>query len=601
MPPVAGLVQAPKIEVEGRALSSTLFDLLAEARVELSYGAASRFQLRFYDHQTDPQAPPISELFSKASLKVGAAVTMNFDDESGSSVKVLKGVITSLAVDLDLGERHFTVSGYDLRNKLGADRNVRTFANQSYEDVLKQIASSSGLSPQIDSSLGTTKYAHLIQVGSDIEFVADIARRTGMEWYVDDDKLVIAPRTSGTTLKLEGGRNLRSFSARYSSTDHPTEAKVTGWDATKKQAIVGTDTSSPKSPSSTVPVESTSRPTAKRTASSWGTTVSSVEEATALAKGLGRRMSAADLVGRGESVGNPAIKPGITCDITGLGDDWNGKYFVTSVEHVYARGDFVTRFTVGSSESTGLLDVLGGSPARLAGGLTTGVTIGVVTNNWDDKDKVGHHVKVKLPYLGDKIESTWARVATIGAGAKRGMAFLPEVDDEVLVAFEHGDLQRPYVIGSLWNGKDAIPLARSDAEARKKRSIVSKAGHQLTFYDGSGDDKNNVTIELADGKTKVFIGQDKIEIIANNGKPIEVKNDKASVVLAASGDITLKGEKISIDAKQDVEIKGMNVKITSNAKTSVAATGQLELKSTAPAKLESTAILELKGTMVKVN
>ena len=79
----------------------------------------------------------------------------------------------------------------------------------------------------------------------------------------------------------------------------------------------------------------------------------------------------------------------------------------------------------------------------------TGVVVGVVTNN-QDPDGLGR-VKVKFPWLSDADESSWARIAAPMAGKERGLYFLPEVDDEVLVIFEHGDLRFPFVPGALWN------------------------------------------------------------------------------------------------------------------------------------------------------
>src|ERR1700750_1699162 len=98
----------------------------------------------------------------------------------------------------------------------------------------------------------------------------------------------------------------------------------------------------------------------------------------------------------------------------------------------------------------GLFSTPVAAPTRLHG-----VVIGIVTNNQDPDGM--HRVKVRFPWLNLDDESHWARVATPMAGDKRGAYFLPEPDDEVLVAFEHGSLEHPYVIGSLWNGKDKAP------------------------------------------------------------------------------------------------------------------------------------------------
>ena len=127
-----------------------------------------------------------------------------------------------------------------------------------------------------------------------------------------------------------------------------------------------------------------------------------------------------------------------------------------------------------------------------------GVTIAMVTNIKDD-DGLGR-VKVKFPWLTDDDESPWARVMTPMAGDDRGFYFLPEVDDEVLVAFEHGDMAFPYILGSLWNGKDKPPEKNDDGE-NNKRFIKSRSGHMIIFDDT--EDKEKFIIQDKSGKNRV--------------------------------------------------------------------------------------------------
>ena len=117
-----------------------------------------------------------------------------------------------------------------------------------------------------------------------------------------------------------------------------------------------------------------------------------------------------------------------------------------------------------------------------------GVVVGIVTNNKDD-EHMGR-VSGKFPWLSDEDESTWARVASPMAGGGRGAYFLPEVNDEVLVAFEHGDPRFPYVLGALWNGKDAPPAENSDGK-NNIRVIHSRCGSKVQFDDTDGDEKRN--------------------------------------------------------------------------------------------------------------
>jgi uncharacterized protein involved in type VI secretion and phage assembly len=124
----------------------------------------------------------------------------------------------------------------------------------------------------------------------------------------------------------------------------------------------------------------------------------------------------------------------------------------------------------------------------------SGVVIGLVTNV-DDPQKQGR-IRVNFPWLDDNHETDWVRIATMMAGGGRGSRFLPEVNDEVLCAFEHEDSRFPYVIGFLWNGVDAPP--GSDP---RDRLICSKNGHQVRFLDStpSGGSNGALIIQDANG------------------------------------------------------------------------------------------------------
>lgn len=131
-----------------------------------------------------------------------------------------------------------------------------------------------------------------------------------------------------------------------------------------------------------------------------------------------------------------------------------------------------------------------GADGDVAAGRMYGAVIGLVSNV-SDPDGLGR-VKVKFPWLQDDSESPWARVASVMAGPDRGAVFRPEVDDEVLVVFAHGDMRFPYVIGALWNGKDKMPSERGGDKDNAIRLIKSRSGHQILLDDTSGSEKVTV-------------------------------------------------------------------------------------------------------------
>jgi len=196
-----------------------------------------------------------------------------------------------------------------------------------------------------------------------------------------------------------------------------------------------------------------------------------------------------------------------------------------------------------------------------------GVAVGIVLDNMDALSQ--GRVQVQLPGL--PIEPPWARVAVPDAGSDRGMFFMPQVDDEVLVCFEHGDVTRPYVIGSLWNGTDTPP-ASAPTDPRFKRVIKTPQGHVIEL----DDTKQTITI-TSSTKQKIEITQDKIELSAGSGASKLTLNTDGSVTLSAQTTMTLQAQSLKLSATSiDIDAQGT-------------------------AKLSSSGACTIQGSIVKVN
>ena len=143
-----------------------------------------------------------------------------------------------------------------------------------------------------------------------------------------------------------------------------------------------------------------------------------------------------------------------------------------------------------------LVDLLKDVGAGSSGGKIEGVMVGVVTNN-KDPDGLGR-LRVRLPVRESNDDSYWARIATLMGGNGRGTFFLPEVGDEVLLAFDHGNGDYPYVIGGLWNGEDKPPETNSDGK-NNIRKIRSRSGHEILFNDDAETKQEKVVIQTKAG------------------------------------------------------------------------------------------------------
>lgn len=157
-------------------------------------------------------------------------------------------------------------------------------------------------------------------------------------------------------------------------------------------------------------------------------------------------------------------------------------------------------------------------------------------------------VKIALPWSPDTAGAryeTWARLATFMAGNNRGSWFIPDVDDEVLIVFEGGDPRRPYVIGSLWNGKDSPPESMDSAGKNFKKVLRSRNGVKLTMDDTDG--REQFILETPGGqKLTLKDGPGAVEIVDSNGNSI--KMEASGITITASAKVTINASQVAVSA-----------------------------------------------------
>jgi uncharacterized protein involved in type VI secretion and phage assembly len=195
-----------------------------------------------------------------------------------------------------------------------------------------------------------------------------------------------------------------------------------------------------------------------------------------------------------------------------------------------------------------------------------GVTIGVVTNN-QDEDGLGR-IKVKFPWLSETDESAWARVLTFMAGKDQGGYFLPEVGDEVLVAFEHGKMEFPYVLGSLWNQHDPPPESNKE-EGNNRRVIKSRSGHVVILDDTN--DQEQIIIRDKGKKNEIVFDAKKESITVKAGKELTIEIEGNLKITSTKGDVAIECNNFSVNAKEKIDLNA-------SSNCSVEATAGMALK-----------------------
>ncbi len=186
-----------------------------------------------------------------------------------------------------------------------------------------------------------------------------------------------------------------------------------------------------------------------------------------------------------------------------------------------------------------------------------GIVIGQVSDA-ADPEKAGR-VKLTFPWLSEDYVSDWARSVQAGAGKDRGWQVVPEVGDEVLVAFEQGDFRQPMVIGGLFNGVDTMPrgpvdLVDGGTGRINRRSMVSRLGHRVDLVDASG--KEGVRVATTDEKLKLIMDHSGTTITLHADGKVVIEGTQGVTIDSSSANMELKGNQITIKAQAGVTVEG---------------------------------------------
>jgi uncharacterized protein involved in type VI secretion and phage assembly len=539
------------ITVDGSPLRTELYGRLTLVHVEESVHLPDSFELRFDD--------PHFELFDEDRFRYGTGIVIAFRAEA-DPVVVTSGEVTAIEVEPGMSGRHeLVVTGLDLTHRLARGGKSRAFANMTDADIAGRIAGEYGLDVDIDAT--SDVHEHTMQHGeTDYAFLRRIASRIGYDLWITERIFHFKRKPDGrsTPPTLTWGDNLRDFRVRFASAEVCDEVVVTAWDPVDKRTVTGR---------ATTPDPGTDAPVAQEMASAAHRAFGAVtrragqfpsgsqSDADARAEALLLKASGGQVVLRGEAVGNPWLGAGGDVRLDHVGRRLAGRYRVTSVEHVYGSDrPYVTRFVCGGKEADGFVDLVGGgSTANRYDTRGWGsLVVGIVTNN-DDREGQAR-VKVRFPTLSDD-ESAWARVVAPGAGSTRGMEWLPEVGDEVLVGFENDDKARPLVLGGLWGRKDKPPEGGPTQDGQVvRRVLASRRDHRLVFTD---DPTSSVELSLGDAKCLLHL--EKSESTLQGERKLVITAD--TIQITAKQKLSLEGQQVEITAKSDVTVSGQPIRL----------------------------------------
>lgn len=474
------------IRISGVTLSADVTDQVLSVSYDNMLDVADMFSLVLRN--------PDNQFTDSALFDLGKTVEIHLG--YGHSLQpMMLGEITAIQPSFPQGgSPTLTISGYDKSWRLRHNQpDRRPYQYMTDSMIAAEIAIEAGLIPVVDPS----PFFHdepLQQTDSDMAFLKERAKQNFFDVYVHWDRLYFqVPRPQGEAVVLTWQDTLSSFTPRLSSAGQTGIQVIRGYNEELGQAVIGLATGVDLNPENIV--EKLGSPALEMLAELGRRVirdqpVSSPFDAVVIAKSVLQDLLEGMYEGSGSCIGLPRLRAGQFIIIKGIGKRFSGSYRLKKVTHTIDESGFMTTFEVTQRARSSLLQLLRKSvvedPSPNQQQKYYGVAVAIVRDNVDPEKR--GRVRLHYPWFSDTHLSGWTRCLTPMAGNGRGMYFLPDTGDEVLVAFNHGNVEKPIVLGSLWNGVRRPPLSMPDTNNRV-RMIKTEAGHTIRFDDTPGDEK----------------------------------------------------------------------------------------------------------------
>ncbi len=549
-------------------------------------------------------------------FKIGAPVSIGFettDTYTGVipiSNTIIEGEITSIEPIFFDGRAQLRIRGYDRLHRLMRGKQTRAFQMMNDMMIISKIAGEVGMTPVV-AGAPTSIEDYVLQYNqTNWDFLTERAQLYGYQMYADGRQLMVTPMETPRSLipvELKVGENLSRFEPRLVSMGQATKTSVTGWDPEKQMGVKSFSAmSKPKTTTGELMTGSATAMMAFGKAEDNFVpekTVRSVGEATTIAKARFDDIQSQFVKASGEvKPGAPNLVAGSMGVVIGAGTRFSGTYYITEARHIWRQGEYSVQFQATGRNPYTIRHLLLGEEANKPEKIN-GVVLAKVTSNLDPQN-LGR-VKVKFPWMPSSltdVESSWARLAAPGAGGDQGLLFTPEVNDEVLVAFENGDLNSPYVVGGLWSKLNKPPNGKGVVVAAGKvnqRVVRSRSGHVVILDDTQG--KEQIIIEDKTGNNSIVIDS------KTNAMTIKTMGDLTldaggKLTITSKGDFSIKSQtKGAIEANTGANIKAGGSQLDLQTASAALKSTSIDVQANAQVSVKGNAMVQVQGGMVKIN
>lgn len=583
-----------EVEFNDTAVSADVAKMIMKVDVESHLNLPDSMIVTFWD--------PARSVISDAGIDLGVTMKVKADLTSATTdepTELAEGEVTAIEMQQDHDGCMTIVRGLDKSSRLFRGTQTKAYQQMTASDVVESIAGDASLDPMSDPTDAT--YTVLTQANqSDWDFIQQLARESNRMAFASQGTLyfikpistdLAPPAADGTTPLLPGqlllGQNLVRISTSITAAEQISSVEVRGWDPSQKAAIVGQGSAGTETMSNDDDPSTIAGSFGGKTYVYTDIPYSDQSQADTTAAAIAERFGSAFVEIDGEAIGSSWLGAGIPVSIAGCGDPFDGKYVVTSARHLLDHHGYHTEFTVSGIRDTTFAGLANSEWQKPKRHLVPGVVTATISSVKDPTNS--GLVQLSFPWLDDSYVSDWCRVLQVGAGSAWGNILLPEVNSEVLVAFEQGDPRKPYVIGGLYNGQDTIApqtdtdLVDSGTGAINQRLYQSRTKHLLYFNDSASAG----CVLLQSGDTNHMLKFD--------------QSGSGTITLQSNGDITVQGNNVTITAQQNLSLEGQQQLSLKSPQIQVTADSTLSISSNGTASMTATGTLSLSGSMTSIN
>ncbi|MET7322061.1 VgrG-related protein [Streptomyces sp. NPDC005549] len=606
-----------EVKIGGAPLPDTIAPMLTDGWVDQGVNVPAAFRLTFRD--------PHHKLLGDLNVQFGTKVVITpIADGEGKGNPLLTGEVTGLEADYD-GTGSFTViRGYDYGHRLMRQRRVAAYRNQKASDIARKLVAMDGVSiGRIQATKGTYGFISQSNV-TDWDFLARLADENKMIMYLDSKgkfRFVTpkpsagapSPNTDGdqSTFVLQAEHDILRLRAAVTAADQIGKVESRGWNVTTKKKITET---APATTDPGINIKWTPGTAAGKfkpgklveTANPYDKQDEVQNAAKALASDVTASFAELEVAAKG----HPDLRPGVPVALADVGTPFEGKYTVTSVRHHFGDGvPYESWITVSGRQWRSLYGLAsggGGGGADPASAARLPSVANAIVTDVQDPLKQGR-VKLQFPWLDDTYVSDWTRSVQMG-GVAGGGIFPMDVGDEVLVAFDRGALDHPFVIGGLYNGRDVptksdVPLHDGLKKKAVRHTLSDRQGNRVDLLSQrTGGRKQGVRIASGNDRLIINLDRTKTEITVDSKGSVSITGSR-SVSVEAGTDLSLSARRaLTIKSGGPLSIQSSMINMRSGGVIGVTAGGALNLGAAGAATLSAGAATTISGTVnVQIN